>query len=55
MMMLVFVVGFVAHDVRTQGSFADSTTALYLERSGVTGVSQQAWSKVSLYGQQGVG
>ncbi|KAA0720864.1 Transmembrane protein 214-B [Triplophysa tibetana] len=55
MMMLVFVVGFVAHDIRTEGSFADSTTALYLERSGVTAVSQQAWSKVSLYGQQGVG
>lgn len=55
MMMLVFVVGFVAHDIRTQGSFADSTTALYLERSGVTAVSQQAWSKASLYGQQGVG
>ncbi|XP_057180136.1 transmembrane protein 214 isoform X2 [Triplophysa rosa] len=55
MMMLVFVVGFVAHDIRTQGSFADSTTALYLERSGVTAASQQAWSKVSLYGQQGVG
>ncbi|XP_056605343.1 transmembrane protein 214 isoform X1 [Triplophysa dalaica] len=55
MMMLVFVVGFVAHDIRTQGSFADSTTALYLERTGVTAVSQQAWSKASLYGQQGVG
>lgn len=55
LMLLVFVVGFVVHDVRTQGSFADSTTALYLERSGVTGVSKQAWSKVSHYSQQGVG
>lgn len=54
MMSLVFVAGFVVHDVRSQGSFADSTTALYLERSGVTAVSQQAWSKVSLCGQQGV-
>lgn len=54
MMMFVFVLGFVAHDIRTQGSFADSTTALYLERSGVPAVSQQAWSQVSLYGQQGV-
>uniref|UniRef100_A0A9J8BMR0 Transmembrane protein 214 n=1 Tax=Cyprinus carpio carpio TaxID=630221 RepID=A0A9J8BMR0_CYPCA len=54
MMSLVFVAGFIAHDVRSQGSFADSTTALYLERSGVTAVSQQAWSKVSHCGQQGV-
>ncbi|KAF4114997.1 transmembrane protein 214 [Onychostoma macrolepis] len=54
MMSLVFVAGFIAHDVRSQGSFGDSTTALYLERSGVTAVSQQAWSKVSHYGQQGV-
>ncbi|XP_073694479.1 transmembrane protein 214-A-like isoform X2 [Garra rufa] len=54
MMTLVFVAGFVAHDVRSRGSFADSTAALYLERSGVTGVSRQAWSKVSHYGQQSV-
>ncbi|XP_051748158.1 transmembrane protein 214 [Ctenopharyngodon idella] len=54
MMALVFVAGFIAHDVRSKGSFADSTTALYLERSGVTAVSQQAWIKVSHYGQQGV-
>ncbi|XP_067283513.1 transmembrane protein 214 [Pseudorasbora parva] len=54
MMALVFVAGFIAHDVRSHGSFADSTTALYLQRSGVTAVSQQAWSKVSHYGQQGV-
>ncbi len=54
MMSLVFVAGFVLHDVRSQGSFAESTTALYLERSGVTAVSQQAWSKVSHYSQQSV-
>ncbi|XP_073694488.1 transmembrane protein 214-A-like [Garra rufa] len=54
MMTLVFVAGFVAHDVRSRGSFADSTAALYLERSGVTGVSRQAWSKVSHYGQRSV-
>lgn len=54
MMTLVFVAGFIAHDVRSHGSFTDSTTALYLERSGVTAVSQQAWSKASHYGQQGV-
>uniref|UniRef100_A0A671ST74 Transmembrane protein 214 n=1 Tax=Sinocyclocheilus anshuiensis TaxID=1608454 RepID=A0A671ST74_9TELE len=47
MMSLVFVAGFVAHDVRSQGSFASSTTALCLKRSGVTAVSQQAWSKAS--------
>uniref|UniRef100_A0A671SVS9 Transmembrane protein 214 n=1 Tax=Sinocyclocheilus anshuiensis TaxID=1608454 RepID=A0A671SVS9_9TELE len=54
MMSLVFVAGFVAHDVRSQGSFASSTTALCLKRSGVTAVSQQAWSKASHCGQQGV-
>uniref|UniRef100_A0A673HLT5 Transmembrane protein 214 n=1 Tax=Sinocyclocheilus rhinocerous TaxID=307959 RepID=A0A673HLT5_9TELE len=54
MMSLVFVAGFVAHDVRSQGSFAGSTTALCLKRSGVTAVSQQAWSKASHCGQQSV-
>ncbi|XP_051974316.1 transmembrane protein 214 [Xyrauchen texanus] len=54
MMMLVFGAGFIAHDIRSQGSFADSTTSLYLETSGVTATSQQAWSKVSNYSQQGV-
>uniref|UniRef100_A0A672NN45 Transmembrane protein 214 n=1 Tax=Sinocyclocheilus grahami TaxID=75366 RepID=A0A672NN45_SINGR len=54
MMLLVFVAGFVAHDVRSQGSFAGSTTALCLKRSGVTAVSQQAWSKASHCGQQSV-
>ncbi|XP_066524589.1 transmembrane protein 214 isoform X2 [Hoplias malabaricus] len=52
--MLVFATGFIAHDVRSHGSFAESTTALYLERSGITAVSQQAWRKVSHYGQQGI-
>uniref|UniRef100_A0A9J7ZPW3 Transmembrane protein 214 n=1 Tax=Cyprinus carpio carpio TaxID=630221 RepID=A0A9J7ZPW3_CYPCA len=37
----------------SQGSFSGSTTALYLERSGVKAVSQQACSKVSHYSQQG--
>ncbi|XP_051544405.1 transmembrane protein 214-B-like isoform X2 [Myxocyprinus asiaticus] len=54
LMMLVFGAGFIAHDIRSQGSFADSTTSLYLETSGVTAASQQAWSKVSNYSQQGV-
>uniref|UniRef100_A0A8C2B239 Transmembrane protein 214 n=1 Tax=Cyprinus carpio TaxID=7962 RepID=A0A8C2B239_CYPCA len=54
MMSLVFVAGFITHDIRSQGSFSGSTTALYLERSGVKAVSQQACSKVSHYSQQGV-
>lgn len=89
MVLLVFVAGFIAHDVRSHGSFAgasescvlkknrpffigfflfvfeiffftkcavcvtDSTTALHLRSSGVTDVSQQAWSKVKLYSTQG--
>ncbi|MCJ8743131.1 hypothetical protein PDJAM_G00090250 [Pangasius djambal] len=52
MVLLVFVAGFIAHDVRSHGAFADSTTALYLQKSGVTAVSQQAWRKVSHYSQQ---
>ncbi|KAB5542079.1 hypothetical protein PHYPO_G00087320 [Pangasianodon hypophthalmus] len=54
MVLLVFVAGFIAHDVRSHGAFADSTTALYLQKSGVTAVSQQAWRKVSHYSQQGI-
>ncbi|TRY87193.1 hypothetical protein DNTS_031723 [Danionella cerebrum] len=53
MMSLVFMAGFIAHDVRTHGSFADSWTALMLQRSGVMGVSQQAWGKVSVFTRQG--
>ncbi|XP_068433441.1 transmembrane protein 214 [Clinocottus analis] len=53
MVLLVFVAGFIAHDVRSHGSFADSTTALHLRKSGVTAVSQQAWSKIQVYSKQG--
>lgn len=52
LMLLVCVLGFVAHDVRTQGSFSDSRTAVFLEQLGVSGASQQAWSRVSHYSQQ---
>ncbi|KAJ8008737.1 hypothetical protein DPEC_G00081530 [Dallia pectoralis] len=51
--LMVFTAGFIAHDIRSHGSFTDSITAKYLHSSGVTGVSQQAWSKVVLYSQQG--
>ncbi|XP_017267218.1 transmembrane protein 214 [Kryptolebias marmoratus] len=54
MVLLVFAAGFIAHDVRSHGSVADSTTALYLRSSGVAAVSQQAWSKISVYSKQGV-
>uniref|UniRef100_A0AAZ3S2W6 Transmembrane protein 214 n=1 Tax=Oncorhynchus tshawytscha TaxID=74940 RepID=A0AAZ3S2W6_ONCTS len=53
MALLVFAAGFITHDIRSRGSFTDSTTASYLHSSGVMGVSQQAWSKVTLYSQQG--
>lgn len=53
MVLLVFVAGFIAHDIRSRGSFADSTTALYLRNSGVTAVSQQACSKIQVYSKQG--
>lgn len=54
MAMLVFAGGFIAHDVKSHGTFAESTTALYLEKIGVTAVSQQAWRKVSHCSQQGI-
>eukprot|EP00063_Salmo_salar_P086935 XP_014061770.1 PREDICTED: transmembrane protein 214-like isoform X2 [Salmo salar] len=53
MALLVFAAGFITHDIRSRGSFTDSSTASYLHSSGVMGVSQQAWSKVTLYSQQG--
>lgn len=33
--------------------FSDSTTARHLHNSGVTAVSQQAWSKITVYSKQG--
>uniref|UniRef100_A0A4W6DGF7 Transmembrane protein 214 n=1 Tax=Lates calcarifer TaxID=8187 RepID=A0A4W6DGF7_LATCA len=53
MVLLVFAAGFIAHDVRSHGSFTDSSTARYLRSSGVTAVSQQAWSKITVYSKQG--
>ncbi|KAM9354715.1 transmembrane protein 214 [Pholidichthys leucotaenia] len=52
MVLLVFIAGFIAHDVRSHGSVADSITARYLHTSGITAVSQQAWSKISVYSKQ---
>ncbi|XP_061843202.2 transmembrane protein 214 isoform X1 [Nerophis lumbriciformis] len=54
MVLLVFVAGFIAHDVRSHGSFSDSVTAKHLHSSGVTSVSQQAWSRVTVYSKQGI-
>uniref|UniRef100_A0A3B3ZIG6 Uncharacterized protein n=1 Tax=Periophthalmus magnuspinnatus TaxID=409849 RepID=A0A3B3ZIG6_9GOBI len=53
MVLFVFVAGFITHDVRSHGSFTDSTTALYLRNSGVTAVSQQAWGKITVYSKEG--
>ncbi|KAJ3606172.1 hypothetical protein NHX12_025693 [Muraenolepis orangiensis] len=53
MVLLVFIAGFIAQDIRSHGSFTDSRTAGYLHHSGVAGVSQQAWGKVTLYTKQG--
>ncbi|XP_061742344.1 transmembrane protein 214 isoform X2 [Nerophis ophidion] len=54
MVLLVFVAGFIAHDVRSHGSFSDSVTAKHLHSSGVTSVSQQALSRVTVYSKQGI-
>ncbi|KAL3979515.1 dynein heavy chain, axonemal [Sarotherodon galilaeus] len=53
LVLFVFVAGFIAHDVRSNGSVADSITARYLHSSGITAVSQQAWSKITVYSKQG--
>ncbi|MEQ2267366.1 hypothetical protein XENORESO_004993 [Xenotaenia resolanae] len=53
MVLLVFAAGFIAHDIRSHDSVADSSTAKYLHSSGVTAVSQQAWSKITVYTKQG--
>nr|XP_019964785.1 PREDICTED: transmembrane protein 214 [Paralichthys olivaceus] len=53
MVLFMFIAVFIAHDVRSHGSFTDSTTASYLQNSGVTAVSQQAWSKITVYSKQG--
>ncbi|KAK2855993.1 hypothetical protein Q5P01_004728 [Channa striata] len=53
MVLLVFAGSFIAHDIRSNGSFTDSTTAMYLRHSGVTAVSQQAWGKITVYSKQG--
>uniref|UniRef100_A0A1A7XUW1 Transmembrane protein 214 n=1 Tax=Iconisemion striatum TaxID=60296 RepID=A0A1A7XUW1_9TELE len=53
MVLLVFAAGFIAHDIRSHGSFTDSTTAMYLRSTGVMSVSQQAWSKITVYSKQG--
>ncbi|XP_076026632.1 transmembrane protein 214 [Genypterus blacodes] len=52
LILMVFAAGFIAHDVRSHGSFTDSATASYLHSSGMTAVSQQAWSKVTVYSKQ---
>ncbi|MFT7810769.1 transmembrane protein 214 [Arapaima gigas] len=52
--MMVFTAGFIVHDTRSQGSFKASTTARYLENSGLMSVSQQAWSHVSQYTLKGI-
>ncbi|XP_028997424.1 transmembrane protein 214 [Betta splendens] len=53
MVLLVFAGGFIVHDIRSHGSFTDSTSAKYLRSSGVTAVSQEAWGKVTVYSKQG--
>uniref|UniRef100_A0A671TYV3 Transmembrane protein 214 n=1 Tax=Sparus aurata TaxID=8175 RepID=A0A671TYV3_SPAAU len=53
MVLVVFVAGFIAHDIRSHGSFTGSSSLLHLRSSGVTAVSQQAWGKISVYTKQG--
>ncbi|XP_075057159.1 transmembrane protein 214 [Mixophyes fleayi] len=50
---LVFISGFVIHDVRTNGSFQASSSAKMLQQTGLLYVSQEAWSKASYYAEHG--
>ncbi|XP_063771017.1 transmembrane protein 214 [Pseudophryne corroboree] len=50
---LVFVSGFIIHDVRTHGSFQASSSAQILQQTGLLYVSQEAWSKVSYCAEHG--
>ncbi|KAM4694602.1 transmembrane protein 214 [Discoglossus pictus] len=50
---LVFMSGFVVHDIRSNGSFQASSSAQVLQQTGILPISQQAWSKVSHYSLQG--
>ncbi|XP_074942434.1 transmembrane protein 214 [Phalacrocorax aristotelis] len=47
LILLVFVAGFLLHDVRTHGSFQASSSAHLLRSSGVLPALQEAWEKVS--------
>nr|DBA25623.1 TPA: hypothetical protein GDO54_009991 [Pyxicephalus adspersus] len=53
LIVLVFLSGFLIHDVRTSGSIQASSSVRILQQMGVLSVSQQAWSKVSHYALQG--
>lgn len=44
---LVFMFGFLIHDIRTHGSFQASSTAGVLQQTGLVTLSQQMWSKGS--------
>ncbi|KAM5165023.1 transmembrane protein 214 [Mantella aurantiaca] len=50
---LVFLSGFLIHDVRSSGSIQASSSVRVLQQTGVLSASQQAWSKVSQYAQHG--
>ncbi|XP_005990959.1 transmembrane protein 214 [Latimeria chalumnae] len=53
LMCLIFIVGFVMHDIRSHGSFKASSSARMLQQTGVMSVSQQSWNKISHYSQEG--
>uniref|UniRef100_A0A3P8UTA0 Transmembrane protein 214 n=1 Tax=Cynoglossus semilaevis TaxID=244447 RepID=A0A3P8UTA0_CYNSE len=53
MVLCVFVAGFIAHDIRSHGSFTDSTSARFLSSSGIKAGFLQAQSAVTVYSKQG--
>ncbi|XP_061668783.1 transmembrane protein 214 [Syngnathoides biaculeatus] len=53
LVLLVFAASFIAQDIRSHNSFTDSATGRHLHSSGVIGVSQQVWRKITVYSKQG--
>ncbi|XP_072841730.2 transmembrane protein 214 [Pogona vitticeps] len=53
LVLLVFIAGFLMHDVRTHGSFQASASARVLRSCGILPASQQAWNTVSHLSMEG--
>ncbi|XP_038606781.1 transmembrane protein 214 [Tachyglossus aculeatus] len=53
LVLLVFITGFLCHDLRSHSSFQASVSARVLQSSGLLPAGQQAWAKLHHFGLQG--